>query len=91
MDEELLLEAFMHRRWERFFKNPATGPYIRELVDRLLEEECIAREYRTTVKNSQANLEAVIGEKDADLEMVKMLSAIVSKGDKQAKEAEQQA
>ena len=42
VDEELLLEAFMHRRWERFFKNPATGPNIRELEDRLLEEERIA-------------------------------------------------
>ena len=67
MDEELLLEAFMHSRWERFFKNPATGPHIRELEDRLLEEKHIAGEYRTTVKNSQANLEAVIGEKDADI------------------------
>ena len=91
VDEELLLEAFMHRRWERFFKNPATGPHVRELEDRLLEEERIAGKYRRTVKNSQANLEAVIGEKVADIEMVKKLSAIVSKGDKQAKEAEQQA
>ena len=32
-----------------------------------------------------------MGEKNADIEMVKMLSAIVSKGEKQAKEAEQQA
>ena len=32
-----------------------------------------------------------MGEKDADLEMVKMLSVIVSKGKKQAEEAEQQA
>jgi hypothetical protein len=37
VDEELLLEAFMNRRWERFFKNPSTGPRIRELEDRLLE------------------------------------------------------
>ena len=91
VDEELLLEAFMHRRWERFFKNPATGPRIRELEGRLLEEERVAGEYRTTASNSQANLEAVMGEKDADIEMVKMLSAYVSKGEKQAKEAEQQA
>ena len=91
VDEELLLEAFMHRRWERFFKKPATGPRIRELEERLLEEERVAGEYRTTASNSQANLEAVIGEKDADIEMVKMLSAYVSKGEKQAKEAEQQA
>ena len=91
VDEELLLEAFMHRRWERFFKNPATGPRIRELEGRLLEEERVAGEYRTTASNSQANLEAVMGEKDADIEMVKMLSAYVSKGEKQANEAEQQA
>ena len=91
VDEELLLEAFMHRRWERFFKNPATGPRIRELEERLLEEERVVGEYRTRAENSQANLEAAMGEKDADIEMVKMLSAIVSKGEKQAKEAEQQA
>ena len=81
----------MHRRWERFFKNPATGPHISELKDRHLEEERIAGEYRTTAKNFQANLEAAIGEKDADIKMVKMLSAIISKADKLAKEAEQQA
>ena len=91
VDEELLLEAFMHRRWERFFKNPATGPWIRELEERLLEEERVAGEYRTTASNSQANLEAAMGEKDADIEMFKMLSSIVRKGEKQAQEAEQQA
>ena len=91
VDEELLLEAFMRRRWARFFKNPATGPRIRELEERLLEEERVAGEYRTTAENSQANLEAAMGQKDADLEMVKMLSVIVSKGKKQAEEAEQQA
>ena len=91
VDEELLLEAFMHRRWERFFKNPETGPRIRELEERLLEEERVAGEYRTTASNSQANLEAAMGEKDADIEMFKMLSSIVRKGEKQAQEAEQQA
>ena len=91
VDEELLLEAFMHRRWERFFKNPATGPRIRELEERLLEEERVIGEYRTRAENSQANLEAAMGQKDADLEMVKMLSVIVSKGKKQAEEVEQQA
>ena len=50
VDEELLLEAFMRRRWARFFKNPATGPQIRALEERLLEEERIAGEYRTTVE-----------------------------------------
>ena len=91
VDEELLLEAFMHRRWERIFKNPGTGPRIRELEERLLEEERVAGEYRTTASNSQANLEAAMGEKDADIEMFKMLSSIVRKGEKQAQEAEQQA
>ena len=91
VDEELLLEAFMLLRWERFFKNPATGSRIRELEARLLEEERAAAGYRTTAENSQANLEAVMGQKDADIEMVKMLSEYVSKGQKQAKEAEQQA
>ena len=91
VDEELLLEAFMLLRWERFFKNPATGSRIRELEARLLEEERAAAGYRTTAENSQANLEAVMGQKDADIEMVKMLSKYVSKGQKQAKEAEQQA
>jgi DNA invertase Pin-like site-specific DNA recombinase len=91
VDEEILLEAFMRRRWERFFKNPATGPRIKELEVRLLEEERVAGEYRTTAENSQANLEATMGEKNADIEMVKILRAIVSKGEKQAKEAEQQA
>ena len=91
VDEELLLEAFMHRRWERFFKNPATGPWIRELEERLLEEERVAGEYRTTASNSQANLETAMGEKDADTEMLKMLSGIIRKGKKQAEEAEQQA
>ena len=91
VDEELLLEAFMHRRWERFFKNPATGPRIRELEERLLEEERVAGVFRTTAENSQANLEAAMGEKDADTEMIKMLSGIVSKSKKQAEEVEQQA
>jgi DNA invertase Pin-like site-specific DNA recombinase len=91
VDEELLLEAFMNRRWERFFKNPATGPRIRELEERLLEEERAVGEYRTTASNSQANLEAAMGEKDADTEMIKMLSGIVRKAKKQAEEAEQQA
>ncbi|MDC3008903.1 recombinase family protein [bacterium] len=91
VDEELLLEAFMLLRWERFFKNPATGSRIRELEARLLEEERAAAGYRTTAENSLANLEAVMGQKDADIEMVKMLSEYVSKGQKQAKEAEQQA
>ena len=91
VDEELLIEAFMLLRWERFFKNPATGSRIRELEARLLEEERAAAGYRTTAENSQANLEAVMGQKDADIEMVKMLSEYVSKGQKQAKEAEQQA
>jgi len=91
VDEVLLLEAFMRRRWARFFKNPATGPRIRELDERLLEEERVAGEYRTTAENSQANLEAAMGQKDADHEMVKMLSVIVSKGKKQAEEAKQQA
>ena len=91
VDEELLLEAFMLLRWERFFKNPATGSRIRELEARLLEEERAAAGYRTTAENSQANLEAVMGQKDADIEMVKMLSEYVSKSQKQAKEAEQQA
>ena len=91
VDEEILLEAFMRRRWERFFKNPATGPRIRELEERLLEEERVVGEYRTRAENSQANLEAAMGQKDADLEMVKMLSVIVSKGKKQAEEVEQQA
>ena len=91
VDEELLLEAFMHRRWEQFFKTPATGPQIRELEERLLEEERVVGEYRTRAENAQANLEAAMGQKDADLEMVKMLSGIVSKGKKQAEEVEQQA
>lgn len=91
VDEELLLEAFMHRRWERFFKNPSTGPRIRELQERLLEEERVVGEYRTRAENSQANLEAAMGQKDADLEMVKILSEIVSKGKKQAEKVEQQA
>ena len=81
----------MLRRWERFFNNPATGPRIRELEERLLEDERVAGEYRTTAENSQANLEAAMGEKDADTEMLKMLSGIVRKCKKQAEEAEQQA
>ena len=89
--EELLLQALMHLRWERFFTNPAQDPHIRELEGRFLEEERIAGGQRTTAKNSQANLEAAMGQKDADLEMVKMLSGIVSKGKKQAEEVEQQA
>ena len=91
VDEELLLEAFMHRRWERFFKNPATGPRIRELEERLLEEERVAGVFRTRAENSQANLEKTMGEKDADTGTIKMLSDIVSKGKKQAEEVEQQA
>lgn len=91
VDEELLLEAFMNRRWERFFKNPSTGPRIRELEDRLLEEERIAGHYRTTANESHANLQRAMGEKDADLDLLKMLGEIVSKGDKQADEADQQA
>ena len=51
VDEGLLLAAFMDRRWERFFKNPETGPRISELEERLLEEERVAGEYRTTATN----------------------------------------
>ena len=91
VDEELLLEAFMHRRWERFFKNPATGPRIRELEERLLEEERVAGEYRTKAENSQANLQTAMGEKDTDPELLKMYGEIVRKSKKQAEEVEQQA
>ena len=91
VDEELLLEAFMHRRWERFFKNPTTGPRIRELEERLLEVERVAGEFRTRAENSQANLETEMGKKDADSEMLKMLFGIVRDGKKLAEEHDQQA
>ena len=91
VDEELLLEAFMHRRWERFFKNPATGPRIRELEERLLEEERVVGEFRTRAENSQANLQTAMGEKDTDPELLKMYGEIVRKSKKQAEEVEQQA
>ncbi len=90
VDEELLLEAFMHRRWERFFKNPATGPRIRELEERLLEEQRVAGQYRTTANDSRANLQRAIEQKDADLDLLKMLGEIVRKAEKQAEEAENQ-
>ena len=91
VDEELLLEAFMHRRWERFFKNPATGPRIRELEERLLEEQRVAGQYRTTANDSRANLQRAMEVKDADLDLLKMLGEIVRKAEKQAEEAENQA
>ena len=90
VDEELLLEAFMHRRWERFFKNPATGPRIRELEERLLEEQRVAGQYRTTANDSRANLQRAMEQKDADLDLLKMLGEIVRKAEKQAEEAENQ-
>ena len=90
VDEELLLEAFMHRRWERFFKNPATGPRIRELEERLLEEQRVAGQYRTTANDSRANLQRAMEVKDADLDLLKMLGEIVRKAEKQAEEAENQ-
>ncbi|WP_250396811.1 hypothetical protein [Synechococcus sp. MU1651] len=90
VDEELLLEAFMHRRWERFFKNPATGPRIRELEERLLEEQRVAGQYRTTANDSRANLQRAVEQKDADLDLLKMLGEIVCKAEKQAEEAENQ-
>ena len=55
VDEELLLRAFMDRRWERFFKNPSTGPRIRDLQDRLLEEERLAGELRTQAEAAEDN------------------------------------
>ena len=91
VDEELLLEAFMHRRWERFFKNPATGPRIRELEERLLEEQRVAGQYRTTANDSRANLQRAMEVKDADLDLLKMFGEIVRKAEKQAEEAEKQA
>ena len=91
VDEKLLLEAFMHRRWERFFKNPATGPRIRELEERLLEEQRVAGQYRTTANDSRANLQRAMEVKDADLDLLKMLGEIVRKAEKQAEEAENQA
>ena len=91
VDEELLLEAFMDRRWGRFFKNPATGPRIRELEERLKEQDHIAKTFRKTANESHANLQRAMGEKDADLSLLKMLSDIVSTANKQAEEAEQQA
>ena len=91
VDEELLLRAFMHRRWERFFKNPATGPQIRELEERLLEEQRVAGQYRTTANECRANLQRTMEQKDADLDLLKMLGEIVSKAEKQAEEAEKQA
>ena len=90
VDEELLLEAFMHRRWERFFKNPATGPRIRELEERLLEEQRVAGQYRTTANDPRANLQRAMEQKDADLDLLKMLGEIVRKAEKQAEEAENQ-
>ena len=90
VDEELLLEAFMDRRWERFFKNPATGPRIRELEERLLEEQRVAGQYRTTANDSRANLQRAMEAKDADLDLLKMLGEIVRKAEKQAEEAENQ-
>ena len=81
----------MHRRWEQFFKNPATGPRIRELEERLLEEQRVAGQYRTTANDSRANLQRAMEVKDADLELLKMLGEIVRKAEKQAEEAEKQA
>ena len=81
----------MHRRWERFFKNPATGPRIRELEERFLEEQRVAGQYRTTANDSRANLQRAMEVKDADLDLLKMLGEIVRKAEKQAEEAENQA
>ena len=81
----------MDRRWARFFQNPATGPRVRELKDRLKEQDRTANNFRTTANESHANLQRAMGEKDADLSLLKMLSEIVSTANKQAEDAELQA
>ena len=82
VNEELLLESVMRRRWEQFFKNPATGTRIRELEERLLDEQRVAGQYRTTANDSRANLQRAMEEKDADLDLLKMLGEIFRKRSK---------
>ena len=88
VDEELLLRAFMGRRWERFFKNPSTGPRIRDLQNRLLEEEQLAGELRTQAEAAEYNASKAFTQADADKDLLKFYGELALKAKKQANAAE---
>lgn len=88
VDEELLLRAFMDRRWERFFKNPGTGPRIRDLQDRLLEQERLAGELRTQAKAAEDNASKAFTQTNADKDLLVFYGELAIKAKKQANAAE---
>lgn len=88
VDEELLLRAFMDRRWERFFKNPGTGPRIRELQGRLLEEERLAGELKTQAEAAEDNASKAFTQTNADKDLLKFYGELALKPKKQANAAE---
>ena len=76
-DEELLLQAFMNERWDKFFKTPIENKEIRRLRAQAREQEatCIALE--ETAANSQRNLEALLGSPEFDAEAIQLLTGII--------------
>ena len=90
VDEELLLMAFMDRRWERFFKNPSAGPRIRALQERLLEEERLAGELRTQAEAAEDNASRAFTQANADKDLLKFYGELALKAKKQADAAEDQ-
>lgn len=88
VDEELLLRAFMDRRWERFFKNPSTGPRIRALQDRLLKEERLAGELKTQAEAAENNASNAFTQANAEKDLLKFYGELALRAKKQANAAE---